>query len=85
MSVSRYISIHVYVSRDGDAIKVFMRVRPPAQHLSEVGNSKCLEVDTDNNLIRMQFKPEAKLFTFDQVADENTSQVSSTYRIVRTS
>ena len=53
-----------------------MRVRPPALNLAEADNSKCLEVDSENNLLRMHSKPDAKVFTFDQVADENTTQVS---------
>ena len=72
----RSIPFHCFCYSDSDAIKVYIRVRPPVTHLADVDNSACLEVDKDNRQIRMHCRPEAKVFTFDEVADIDTTQVS---------
>ncbi|MBN3325950.1 KI15A protein, partial [Atractosteus spatula] len=63
-------------SGDGDAIKVFVRVRPLTQGtgLSTDGDpSLCLTV-TSPNTIRLHSKPEPRVFTYDHVADMDVSQ-----------
>ncbi|XP_068435836.1 kinesin-like protein KIF15 [Clinocottus analis] len=65
-------------SYDGDSIKVFVRVRPLTQcsGLTTDGDQKlCLTV-TSPNTIRLLSKPEPRTFTYDHVADMNTSQDS---------
>ncbi|XP_039592110.1 kinesin-like protein KIF15-A isoform X2 [Polypterus senegalus] len=65
-----------HVGTDGDAIKVFVRVRPPTQGsgLSTDGDlSLCLTVSSSNT-IRLHSKPEPKVFTYDHVADTAVSQ-----------
>uniref|UniRef100_A0A8C4SN50 Kinesin-like protein n=1 Tax=Erpetoichthys calabaricus TaxID=27687 RepID=A0A8C4SN50_ERPCA len=60
-----------FPSTDGDAIKVFVRVRPPTQGsgLSTDGDlSLCLTVSSSST-IRLHSKPEPKVFTYDHVAD----------------
>ncbi|XP_068582457.1 kinesin-like protein KIF15 [Cebidichthys violaceus] len=65
-------------SCDGDSIKVFVRVRPLTQcsGLTTDGDQKlCLTV-TSPNTIRLLSKPEPRTFTYDHVADVDTSQDS---------
>nr|XP_015212336.1 PREDICTED: kinesin-like protein KIF15 [Lepisosteus oculatus] len=65
-----------HLSGDGDAIKVFVRVRPLTQGtgLSTDGDpSLCLTV-TSPNTIRLHSKPEPRVFTYDHVADMDVSQ-----------
>ncbi len=64
-------------SSEGDSIKVFVRVRPPATPESEFDHGMCLEVDNGNKAVIMHSKPDPKIFTFDQVADVHTTQVLS--------
>ena len=52
---------------------MFLRVRPPMDGENE--GQMCLSVDSTRNAIILQSKPEPKVFTFDQVADINTTQV----------
>ena len=61
--------------REDDSIKVFVRVRPPANMDGDMDHGVCLEVNGDNNAIILKCKPEAKVFTFDQVANVFTTQV----------
>ncbi|XP_044534229.1 kinesin-like protein KIF15 [Gracilinanus agilis] len=67
-----------HVSNEGDVIKVFIRVRPPIEgpilHDGE-HPGLCLSVLTSNSL-RLHSKPEPKIFTFDHVADMDTTQES---------
>lgn len=66
-------------SSDSDSIKVFVRVRPLTQcsGLTTDGDQKlCLTV-TSPNTIRLLSKPEPRTFTYDHVADMETSQVGS--------
>ena len=63
---------------EGNAIRVIIRVRPPGERSEtgfEIDNSQCVDVDAQRNCIRMQCKPEPKIFTFDQVCDTATTQV----------
>ncbi|XP_061699754.1 kinesin-like protein KIF15 isoform X3 [Syngnathoides biaculeatus] len=65
-------------SGDNDSIKVFVRVRPLAKGngLTTSGDqSLCLKV-TSPNTIRLLSKPEPRTFTYDHVADMDTSQDS---------
>ena len=65
----------LYFSGESDNIRVYVRVRPPDKHLeSEVDRTPCLEV-TSGNTIVLQSKPDPKTFSFDHVADINTTQV----------
>ncbi|XP_048014234.1 kinesin-like protein KIF15-A isoform X1 [Megalobrama amblycephala] len=61
---------------DGDAIKVFVRVRPLTQGTgltTDGDHSLCLTV-TSPHTVRLHCKPEPRTFTYDHVADMNTSQ-----------
>ncbi|KAF1374863.1 hypothetical protein PFLUV_G00233480 [Perca fluviatilis] len=65
-------------SSDSDSIKVFVRVRPLTRcsGLTTDGDQKlCLTV-TSPNTIRLLSKPEPRTFTYDHVADMETSQDS---------
>ncbi|XP_007437595.1 kinesin-like protein KIF15-A, partial [Python bivittatus] len=64
-------------SADGDAIKVYIRVRPPSEGttVADRDNGLCLSVLSSNS-IRLHSKPEPKIFIFDNVADANTTQES---------
>ncbi|KAJ7322596.1 hypothetical protein JRQ81_018883 [Phrynocephalus forsythii] len=64
-------------SAEGDAIKVYVRVRPPSEGTvhADAENGLCLSV-LSSNTIRLHSKPEPKIFTFDHVADVNTTQES---------
>ncbi|XP_034986014.2 kinesin-like protein KIF15 [Zootoca vivipara] len=62
-------------SAEGDAIKVFVRVRPLEGGTVPADNGLCLSV-LSSNTIRLNSKPEPKIFTFDHVADVDTTQES---------
>ncbi|XP_041827178.1 kinesin-like protein KIF15-B [Melanotaenia boesemani] len=65
-------------SGDSDSIKVFVRVRPLTQGTgltTDGDQSLCLAV-TSPNTIRLLSKPEPRTFTYDHVADMDTSQDS---------
>uniref|UniRef100_UPI0037E86546 kinesin-like protein KIF15 n=1 Tax=Semicossyphus pulcher TaxID=241346 RepID=UPI0037E86546 len=65
-------------SSDSDSIKVFVRVRPLTQGTgltTDGDQSQCLTV-TSPNTIRLLSKPEPRTFTYDHVADMDTSQDS---------
>ncbi|XP_016378107.1 kinesin-like protein KIF15-A [Sinocyclocheilus rhinocerous] len=61
---------------DGDAIKVFVRVRPLTHGTgltTDGDHSLCLTV-TSPHTVRLHCKPEPRTFTYDHVADMNTCQ-----------
>nr|XP_057945952.1 kinesin-like protein KIF15-B isoform X2 [Doryrhamphus excisus] len=65
-------------SGDSDSIKVFVRVRPLTQGTgltTDGDQSLCLKV-TSPSTIRLLSKPEPRTFTYDHVADMDTSQDS---------
>ncbi|NXA80571.1 KIF15 protein, partial [Thryothorus ludovicianus] len=64
-------------SVEGDAIKVFVRVRPPSDRTASADGDHglCLSV-LSSNTIRLHSKPEPKIFTFDYVANMETTQES---------
>ncbi|XP_010140802.1 PREDICTED: kinesin-like protein KIF15, partial [Buceros rhinoceros silvestris] len=64
-------------SVEGDAIKVYVRVRPPSEGtaLTDGEQGLCLSV-LSANTIRLHSKPEPKIFTFDYVANMETTQES---------
>lgn len=71
-----YLSLSLYNS-DGDAIKVYVRVRPLTQGTgltTDGDRSLCLAVTSDHT-VRLNSKPEPRNFTYDHVADMDTSQV----------
>ncbi|XP_077411545.1 kinesin-like protein KIF15 [Vanacampus margaritifer] len=65
-------------SGDSDSIKVFVRVRPLTKRTgltTDGDQTLCLKV-TSPNTIRLLSKPEPRTFTYDHVADMDTSQDS---------
>nr|XP_019940782.1 PREDICTED: kinesin-like protein KIF15 [Paralichthys olivaceus] len=71
-------SSQLVASGDSDSIKVFVRVRPLTQGTgltTDGDQSLCLTV-TSPNTIRLLSKPEPRTFTYDHVADMDTSQDS---------
>ncbi|XP_009081245.1 PREDICTED: LOW QUALITY PROTEIN: kinesin-like protein KIF15, partial [Acanthisitta chloris] len=62
-------------SFEGDAIKVFVRVRPPSDKIALTDGDRglCLSV-LSSNTIRLHSKPEPKIFTFDYVANTEATQ-----------
>ncbi|XP_029983240.1 kinesin-like protein KIF15 isoform X2 [Sphaeramia orbicularis] len=67
-----------HAASDSDSIKVFVRVRPLTQGTgltTDGDQSLCLMV-TSPNTIRLLSKPEPRTFTYDHVADMDTSQDS---------
>ncbi|XP_053191642.1 kinesin-like protein KIF15-B [Scomber japonicus] len=71
-------SSQLAASGDSDSIKVFVRVRPLTQGTgltTDGDQSHCLTV-TSPNTIRLLSKPEPRTFTYDHVADMDTSQDS---------
>ncbi|KAM9308217.1 kinesin-like protein KIF15 [Gastrophryne carolinensis] len=65
-------------SPEGDAIKVFVRIRPPVEGSFVGGDGEsgmCLSV-LSSNIIRLHSKPEPKVFTFDHVANMDATQES---------
>ncbi|XP_068608194.1 kinesin-like protein KIF15 [Brachionichthys hirsutus] len=71
-------SSQLAASNDGNSIKVFVRVRPLTQGLglaTDGDQNLCLTV-TSPNTIRLHSKPESRTFTYDHVADMDTSQDS---------
>lgn len=76
-----YYSTHTdisFFSAEGDAIKVYMRVRPPPEGTIVADGDHgglCLSV-LSSSTVRLHSKPEPKIFTFDHVADVDTTQVN---------
>ncbi|XP_069571062.1 kinesin-like protein KIF15 [Brachyistius frenatus] len=71
-------SSRLAASSDSDSIKVFVRVRPlthGAGLTTDGDQNLCLTV-TSHNTIRLLSKPEPRTFTYDHVADMDTSQDS---------
>ncbi|XP_022606678.1 kinesin-like protein KIF15 [Seriola dumerili] len=71
-------STQLVASGDSNSIKVFVRVRPLTQGTgltTDGDQSLCLTV-TSPNTIRLLSKPEPRTFTYDHVADMDTSQDS---------
>uniref|UniRef100_H3AZY4 Kinesin family member 15 n=1 Tax=Latimeria chalumnae TaxID=7897 RepID=H3AZY4_LATCH len=65
-----------FKSVEDDAIKIFVRVRPPVAGTAiytEGEQGLCLSV-LSSTTIRLHSKPEPKIFTFDNVADMDTTQ-----------
>ncbi|XP_060060806.1 kinesin-like protein KIF15 isoform X2 [Erinaceus europaeus] len=62
---------------EGDTIKVFVRIRPPGDGSGSADgeHSLCLTALSSTTL-RLHSNPEPKIFTFDRVADMNTTQES---------
>ncbi|XP_052060885.1 kinesin-like protein KIF15 [Mytilus californianus] len=62
-------------SGEGDAIKVFVRIRPPDSYDTDIGQVLALKVLDETSLV-MNSKPEPRIFTFDKVADVTSTQES---------
>ncbi|XP_016051572.1 PREDICTED: kinesin-like protein KIF15 isoform X2 [Miniopterus natalensis] len=64
-------------SNEGDAIKVFVRIRPPTEGSGSADGEQnlCLSVLSSTTL-RLHSNPEPKTFTFDHVAGMDTTQES---------
>uniref|UniRef100_A0A4W3I8Z5 Kinesin family member 15 n=1 Tax=Callorhinchus milii TaxID=7868 RepID=A0A4W3I8Z5_CALMI len=61
-----------------DSIKVYVRVRPPVKGtalFNDGDQGQCLSV-ISSNAVRLNSKPEPKIFTYDHVADIHTTQES---------
>jgi hypothetical protein len=59
----------------GEDVQVFCRVRPLNDRENKGGiGRKCLETDEEGRSVTIDCKPNAKTFTFDYVAGENTPQ-----------
>ncbi|XP_069112936.1 kinesin-like protein KIF15, partial [Argopecten irradians] len=57
---------------DGDAIKVFVRIRPSDQ--MDSGNPQSVDVDQSGRAIIVHTKPQDKVFTFDEVLNIHAQQ-----------
>ncbi|XP_034015546.1 kinesin-like protein KIF15-A [Thalassophryne amazonica] len=71
-------STQLVASGDSDSIKVFVRVRPLTQGTglaTDGDQSLCLTV-ASHNTVRLLSKPEPRTFTYDHVADMDTSQAA---------
>lgn len=69
-----------FYSSDSNSIKVFVRVRPLTHGTgltTDGDQGLCLTV-TSPSTIRLLTKPEPRTFTYDHVADMDSSQVCST-------
>lgn len=55
---------------------MFVRVRPPLSYdgVSEKGGTLCVDVSSVNSVV-LHSQPESKVFTFDQVAGPDITQV----------
>eukprot|EP00794_Sanderia_malayensis_P018958 gene18958-20864_t len=63
-----------YNSDEGDSIKVYVRIRPSVKTLDQdIEHSLCLEATSAKSLV-LYSKPEPKQFSYDHVADMNTTQ-----------
>ncbi|XP_049633273.1 kinesin-like protein KIF15 [Suncus etruscus] len=62
-------------SNEGDAIKVFVRIRPLEEGSTDGEQNLCLSM-LSSTTVRLHSNPEPKIFTFDHVADMNTTQES---------
>ncbi|XP_014374008.1 kinesin-like protein KIF15 [Alligator sinensis] len=73
------------LSAEGDAIKVYVRVRPPSEGptVADGDQGLCLSV-LSSNTIRLHSKPEPKIFTFDHVANIDTTQESVFSSVAKT-
>ena len=59
----------------GEDVSVFCRVRPLNDREKNGGRGrKCLETDEESRSITLDCKPNAKTFTFDYVAGDDTPQ-----------
>lgn len=71
------LSCFCLYSSDGDSIKVYVRVRPLTQGTgltTDGDRGLCLTVMSPQTL-RLHSKPEPRNFTYDHVADMDTTQV----------
>ncbi|KYO43323.1 kinesin-like protein KIF15 [Alligator mississippiensis] len=73
------------LNAEGDAIKVYVRVRPPSEGptVADGDQGLCLSV-LSSNTIRLHSKPEPKIFTFDHVANIDTTQESVFSSVAKT-
>ncbi|XP_078338905.1 kinesin-like protein KIF15 isoform X1 [Crassostrea virginica] len=61
---------------EGDAIKVFVRIRPPDSYDNDRGCQPCVSVNDNKTAVIVHSKPDPKTFTFDHVADHQDTQES---------
>uniref|UniRef100_A0A4W3ITI8 Kinesin-like protein n=1 Tax=Callorhinchus milii TaxID=7868 RepID=A0A4W3ITI8_CALMI len=64
--------------QEGENMKVYVRVRPPVKGtalFNDGDQGQCLSV-ISSNAVRLNSKPEPKIFTYDHVADIHTTQES---------
>lgn len=69
-------------SNEGDAIKVFVRIRPLTEGSGSADGEQnlCLSLLSSTTL-RLHSNPEPKIFTFDHVADMDTTQVMKFWKL----
>ena len=61
------------MSKSDENVKVCVRVRPLNAHEESTGET-CVTSDTDTNTIILHSNPDLKQFSFDYVADSNSTQ-----------
>ncbi|XP_056009196.1 kinesin-like protein KIF15 [Ostrea edulis] len=61
---------------EGDAIKVFVRIRPPDSYDNDRGCQQCVSVNDTKTAVIIHSKPDPKTFTFDHVVDHQDTQES---------
>lgn len=66
---------------EGDAIKVFVRIRPPDSYDNDRGCQPCVSVNDNKTAVIVHSKPDPKTFTFDHVADHQDTQVHDYFLI----
>jgi hypothetical protein len=67
---------------DSENVKVYIRVRPLSNREAVGGNKNAVSVS--NSSIILQGKSEPKVYSFDFVANENISQVFSSFKFTET-
>lgn len=74
-SILKFLKPWLILFSDGDAIKVFVRIRPPDSYDNDRGCQPCVSVNDNKTAVIVQSKPDPKTFTFDHVADHEDTQV----------
>lgn len=79
-SILKFLKPWLYILfSDGDAIKVFVRIRPPDSYDNDRGCQPCVSVNDNKTAVIVQSKPDPKTFTFDHVADHEDTQVRNSF------
>lgn len=81
-SILKFLKPWLILFSDGDAIKVFVRIRPPDSYDNDRGCQPCVSVNDNKTAVIVQSKPDPKTFTFDHVADHEDTQVRNGFNKV---